>query len=168
MAGLVNVLKLWLGYIWVITALAVSITGFMNLESVAEVLFVKGGFQVTENWRGGAIDSVKVHEDYRTIIHEPVFAGLLTEKKQGFIRIDWVSDQGLPDIIVEAVDYNSDGRVDFTMELNTIDNRVNFHSKQSKDFTLMDEKLLVFDKSRSIRIKIKRRRSDLVKIGLPN
>lgn len=161
MARLAKVLKPWLGYSWLITALTVSITGFMNLESVAEVLFVKGGFQVTENWRGGAIDYVKVHEDYQTIVHQPVSAGLLTEKGQGFIRIDWVSAQGLPEIIFEAVDYDSDGRVDFTMELNTIDNRVNFHSERSKDFMLMDEKLLVFEESRSIRIKIKRHRSNL-------
>lgn len=168
MAKLAKVLKPWLGYIWLITVLAVSITGFMNMESVAEVLFVKGGFQVTENWRGGDIAHVKVHEAYQTIIHRPVFAGLLTEKNQGFIRIDWVSAQGLPEIILEAVDYDSDGRADFTLELNTIDNRVQLHSERNKDFILMDKKLLVFEESRSIRVKIKRRRSSLVKIGLPN
>lgn len=158
MAGWVKNLKPWLGYIWMVAALTVSIIGFLNMESVAEVLIVRRGFQVTENWRGGEIGSVKVHEDYRTIFHEPVFEGLLTEKKSGFIRIDWTSDQRLPVKIVEAVDYDLDGKVDFTIRFNTSDNKVDFHSNQGRDFRLADEKLLVLDKSRSLRIKIKEQR----------
>ncbi len=157
MVGWIKKLKLWLGYIWMVAALSLSIIGFINLESVAEVLIVRRGFQITENWRGGKISSVGEHGDYRTIFHEPVFEGWLTEKKRGFIRIDWTSDKRLPVRIIETVDYDRNGKVDFTIRLNTSDNKVDFHSNRGKDFMIADEKLLVFDKSRSLRIKIKER-----------
>lgn len=151
-----NYLKPWLGYIWVIAAILVSVMGFVNLESVAEVLIIKRGFQVTENWRGGKVDSVKVHDGYQTIIHQPVFDGLLSKKSRGFIRIDWTSEQELPVKIVEAIDYNHDGRVDFIIRLNTSNNIVDFHSYHGRNLALADEKVLVFEGSRSLRIRINR------------
>lgn len=151
-----NYLKPWLGYIWVIAAIFVSIIGLINQGSIAEVFIIQRGYQVTENWRGGKVDSVKVHDGYQTIIHQPVFEGLLTKKSHGFIRIDWTSEQELPAKIVEVVDYNHDGRVDFIIRLNTSNNTVDFHSYHGRNLALMDEKVLVFERSRSLRIKIHR------------
>lgn len=152
----INYLKPWLGYIWAAAAILVSVTGFVNLGSIADVFVIKSGFQVTENWRGGQVDSVKVHDGYQTIIHQPVFEGLLNETNRGFIRIDWTSDPALPVEIVEAVDYDHDGRIDFTIRLNTSNNTVDFRSYHGCNFMLADEKVLVFDSSRSLRIKIHR------------
>lgn len=135
-----------------------SMVGFSNQGPLME--FIQHNFQVTENWRGGRINSIKLHNGYRTIIHQPVFEGLLTETDRGFIRIDWISDSehGLPDKIVETFDYNHDGRIDFKIRLNTSNNTVVFYSCHGPDLALSGEKVLVFEKSRSLRINIPRRR----------
>ena len=158
MTGWVKFLKPWLGCTWVVTAIVIAIAGFSNPGPFMN--FFNRRFQVTENWRGGKINSVKFHEGYRTIVHQPVFEGLLTETGRGFVRIDWASENEcrLPDVIVETFDYNNDGKIDFKIRLNTFKNTVVFHSYCGPDLTLSDEKVLVFDKSRSLRINIHKRR----------
>lgn len=154
----VNYLKPGLGYLWMITALLASVAGLANLGAIEEVLFIKRGFQVTENWGGGRTDSVIIHDKYRTVIHQPVFAGLWSETDRGFIKIDWIGEPELPVRIAEAVDYDHDNRTDFIIKLNTVDNEVEFQSNQGRNLRPADEKVLVFNKSRSLRINIRRGR----------
>ena len=59
------------------------------------------------------------HGTYRTIIHRPVYDGLMGERREGFIQIKWQSTAGLPPMIRETVDYDGYDKADFLVTLDT-------------------------------------------------
>jgi hypothetical protein len=59
------------------------------------------------------------HGNHKTAIHRPVFDALIGKTKEGFIQINWEPVTGLPRVINEGFDYNSDGKEDFNIVLNT-------------------------------------------------
>jgi hypothetical protein len=79
--------------------------------------------KVTPIYTGGEVTQTIQHEGYETLIYQPVFDGLVCERKNGFIQIGWKPTQDrLPELINETVDFDRDGKNDFRIDLNTSTN----------------------------------------------
>lgn len=98
------------------------------------------------------------HGSYHTHIHRPVFDGLFWEKRTGFVQIDWKTDQPLPEKIEEKVDFDRDGNTDFQVTLDTQANTAMLTPFDSRVVSLSKEELLVFERSRTVRIVLKQAR----------
>jgi hypothetical protein len=76
--------------------------------------------------------------------------------KKGFIQLDWITESSFPDYIAEDVDYDSDGAVDFRLELNTIKNTAVLIPYRSSVRALSDERVMSPENQRTVRINLVR------------
>jgi hypothetical protein len=112
-------LKTILGYTAAVLAMFVVLTTFLGNSYFSNKLVSATGIKVSPWYTGGEIVKVVEHDTYMTLIHRPVFDGLIGERQEGFIQINWKSRTGLPQVIQETVDYDGDNRADFLVTLNT-------------------------------------------------
>jgi hypothetical protein len=102
------------GYLWAALALPVVLATFFGMEGFARGFVGMTGLRISPWFSGGEISREVDHGTYRTLIHEPVFQGLLGERRNGFVQVDWKPAEGstLPDSIGEAIDLDGDGAAD--------------------------------------------------------
>ena len=117
-----NHVKSILGYTIAVLTIFVALVAFMGNDPLRRVLMSKSGLSVTPLYTGGDIVRTIDHGGYKTDIHQTVFAGLFSEREQGFIQIDWVKSTQLPEVIVEDIDFDDDRQIDFTIIYDTVDN----------------------------------------------
>jgi hypothetical protein len=77
------------------------------------------GVRISPWITGDAIAYTIPHDGYRTVIHKPVFMGLLWETRDGFVQVEWTPREAAPARIDEEIDYDGDGRADFRVQWNT-------------------------------------------------
>jgi hypothetical protein len=112
-------IKSILGYSWAVLAFLIALVTFLGNDYLSQKLASATGIAVSPRYSGGEIVRVIDHGAYRTLIHRPVFDGLIGETKMGFVQINWEPSAGLPAVIREGIDYNGDSREDFIISLNT-------------------------------------------------
>ena len=112
-------LKGTLGYIWAFPALFIVLATFLGNSYFSGKLASATGLTVSPWFSGGEIVRMIDHGTYKTYIHRPVFDALIGERREGFIQLNWEPFAGLPPVIQEKIDYNSDNREDFLITLNT-------------------------------------------------
>lgn len=59
-------------------------------------------------------------------IRKPVFDGLIGERKNGFVQVDWRGN--IPEIIIDTLDFNFDGVPDFSVSINRKEIKTEFAS----------------------------------------
>jgi hypothetical protein len=112
-------LKSLLGYIWAAAAIIIALATFLGQNYFSRALAAATGITVNPRYSGGEIVKTVDHVNYKTAMHRPVFDALIGQTKEGFIQINWAPASGLPQVISEGFDYNSDGKEDFIVTLNT-------------------------------------------------
>ena len=112
-------LKSILGYMAAILASFIVLATFFGNDYFSYKFASATGIHVSPWYTGGEIVKVIEHDTYRTIIHRPVYDGLMGERREGFIQIKWQSTAGLPPVIHETVDYDGDNKADFLVTLDT-------------------------------------------------
>jgi hypothetical protein len=115
-----TLLKRIAGYTLAALATPLVMATFMGWEFWSQQLASASGVKVSPWYTGGEVARTVAHGSYRTLIHRPVFDGLLWEAEEGFVQIQWTPLAALPAAIREAVDYDGDGRDDFQVELDTM------------------------------------------------
>jgi len=110
-------IKTIIGYFLAALALPVVLATFMGLELWSHNLASSTRITISPWFSGGEVIRTIDHERYQTLIHRPVFDGLLKERKEGFVQVDWAPLSGLPGLIKEDIDFGGDGRKDFLVEL---------------------------------------------------
>ena len=108
------------GYAWAVACLAVVLTTFIGNEYFSERLASATGITVSPRFSGGEVIRSVDHGTYKTVIHRPVFDGLIGEREDGFIQIEWQPVTALPPLIEDAVDFTGDGKEDFAFRLDTV------------------------------------------------
>lgn len=119
-------LKTILGYGWAALMVPLVLATFIGMNDWATTLVRATGVTINPHYNGGEVVATVDHGAYQAKLHRAVFDGLLSDRAEGFIQIDWApvaKDGRLPDAIEEPVDFDRDGRFDFTVRLDTKSNR---------------------------------------------
>jgi hypothetical protein len=95
--------------------MGVAMQGFVL--GLSNYLASTTGIKVSPRFTGGEVDRIIDHGAYRTVIHRPVFDGLIGKRQDGFIQIEWQPITALPPVIEEKIDFTGDGKGDFTCRL---------------------------------------------------
>lgn len=119
-----------LAYFLAALAVPITIAFFVGMTPLAEALVKATGLKVSPWYDGGEVVRTIKHDGYATRIHRPVFDGLVGEKKEGFVRIDWVPSKELPPKIKEGIDINDDGKVDVVVNLDTSASKATINPKR--------------------------------------
>jgi hypothetical protein len=76
--------------------------------------------KVSPWFSGGEVARNIDHGIYATRIYHPVFAGLIGQRSEGFVQVDWEKTASMPAQIDELVDLDGDGKPDFRIQWNTL------------------------------------------------
>jgi hypothetical protein len=149
-----NRLRKYMGYGWALMAVPIIFTTFIGMDAWAKKLVEFTGLKVSSIYTGGEVTQTIKHEGYETLIHRPVFDGLLCEQKDGFVQIEWKAQDRLPESINEMIDFDKDGKNDFRIEINTTTNNSQLESYSSK--VISAGKVLVLKNQRLVRVSLKK------------
>jgi hypothetical protein len=148
-------LRKLLAYVWALMAVPIILTTFMGMKSWAKKLVDFTGLRVSPLYTGGKVVQTIRHEGYETLIHQPVFDGLLCERKKGFVQIGWkATGDGLPESIDDTVDFDRDGKDDFRIKLNTTTNQGQLEPHSLSVVALGE--ILVLENERIVRVTLKK------------
>jgi hypothetical protein len=149
-----NRLKSILGHTWAILALPIMLATFMGLDYWAKSLAKITDVKISPWFSGGEIIRTLAHENYKTILHRPVFDGLFGERKEGFVQVNWVPlGENLPPVINEEIDIDGDGTNDFHIQFNTLTNRT--YLTDHSDRIIGIEAVYNLGKERAIRVQLR-------------
>ena len=141
------------GYILAALAVPVVLAVFIGQNYWMKELVAITGVKVSPWETGGDVIITIDHGEYQTSIHEQVFQGLLGEKKEGLVQVDWQPAKNLPDHIHEYVDYDADGKNDFYIELDTKSNQAYVLPLQTGVIGL--KKSYILKDGQAVRVRVK-------------
>ncbi len=136
---LLIILKSILGITYMMITVIIGIMLFMNIDENGEKFIKKFEIKETEKILGGEIIKVVDYDNYKLRIHKPVFPGIFKERKKGFVQIDWFSNDSLPDNINEGIDYDNDGLNNFSVDLDTVNDKAVLTAYSDNVLNLMDK-----------------------------
>jgi hypothetical protein len=92
---------------------------FVGLGVWEKALATGTGIHVSPRFTGGEVRQTIDHGTYRTMLHRPVFDGLVSERENGFVQIDWVPQEkiSLPALLEEEFDIDGNGSIDCSVRL---------------------------------------------------
>jgi hypothetical protein len=108
-----------LGYAWAFLAVVIVLATFMANGYFSHKFVSATSLTVSPRLTGGDVARVNEHGSYKTMIHGPVFDGLIGERSTGFIQINWEPIGELPPILEERIELGGKGIIDFTVRLDT-------------------------------------------------
>lgn len=92
-----------LDYGWAALTLVIVLATFLGNSYFSQRLAAATGVRVSPWFTGGEVASVIERGDYRAYVHRPVFDGLIGERAEGFLQIDWKPAEALPAVITETI-----------------------------------------------------------------
>jgi hypothetical protein len=128
---------------------------FINWESWRMNLGFATGLTVSPRFTGGAVEHYIDRGDYQIQIHRPVFDGLITQRRDGFVQVDWTPIGRVPKHFEEPIDFDQDGQVDFVIRWDT-NNGVAELSSSNPEIVVGIREVLKLTDAWSVRIKLKR------------
>lgn len=116
----------FLAYSWAFVCILLVPITFINNDSFAHSLAKLPFMKVNPKFTGGELGREVPHATYKTLIYRPVFSALIGESSLGMVQVKWVGNELLPERIVESVDYDLDGKADFSVDIDTRKNTTAF------------------------------------------
>ncbi|UCD53404.1 MAG: hypothetical protein JSW27_12285 [Phycisphaerales bacterium] len=145
--------RTYLAYAWALMAGPLVLATFMGMSFWAEKLVAVTGLRVHPIYSGGEVAQTIEHGEYKTLIHHPVFDGLIGERNEGFVQIEWHPlGESLPDHIEEHIDFDQDGRSDFRIALTTGTNEAEFEPSNQSVLSL--DTILTIQSGRLFRVSL--------------
>jgi hypothetical protein len=77
------------------------------------------GLTLAPSINGGGVTMAIPHGAYEAQVHRMVFDGLIGQRREGFIQVDWTPLTSLPGSIDEEIDADADGKPDFRVAVDT-------------------------------------------------
>lgn len=107
--------KIIAGVTWAMAGMILIIILFPFLNSfsssVAKLPFMK----INANYSGGTAASEIIAEGCTIVVRKPVFDGLIGERKNGFVQVDWRGN--VAEKMSDSIDYDLDGAPDFLVQI---------------------------------------------------
>jgi hypothetical protein len=151
----VQKLKSGLGYSWAVLCLVAILATFLGLGFWERTLARETGIHVSPRFTGGEVRHTIDHGLYRTVLHRLVFDGLVSDRSEGFVQIDWMprENQPLPTVIMEDLDIDGDASVDLTVRVDTIAGTAQLMRKEA--WVLDPETLISAGSERILRVRLR-------------
>jgi hypothetical protein len=105
--------KIFAGIIWAFAGLIVIIVLFPGLNSLSGSVSRLPFMKIHPRYTGGEVAYQVVEKCCTLNIRKPVFNGFFSDRKSGFVQLDWHGS--LPEIINDTIDYDKDGVTDFSV-----------------------------------------------------
>jgi hypothetical protein len=101
-------------FVYFLAALGVPLVliTFMGAGTWMNLLVSNTGLHISPLYTGGEVRYHSIQNGYQVAIHEPVFAALIGESKEGFVQVDF-GPKSTIGLIDAAIDYDNDGEPDF-------------------------------------------------------
>ena len=109
--------KIITGIIWAFLCLILILVFFPGFNRFSRSLANLPFMKINPNYTGGEIAYERIQANCTIVTKEPVFDGLLKERKKGFVQIDWRGD--IPGEINDTIDFDLDNTPDFGIRINT-------------------------------------------------
>jgi len=110
--------KIIAGIVWAFAGLILILVLFPGLNSFSESLSGLPFMKINPNYTGGEVSKQIISEGCTLDIRIPVFDGLIGERKNGFIQLDWRGN--LPEKISDTIDYDFDNKPDFRIMIDRL------------------------------------------------
>ncbi len=142
------------GYTWAGLCLVVVLATFVGWGFWEKTLATGTGLHISPRFSGGEIRQTIDHESYRVLLHRLVFDGLVGERAEGFVQIDWVpqKNQSLPSVLEEDFDIDGDNTVEIRVRLDTVSGKAELLRKTS--WVLGLEPVISADSERILRVRL--------------
>ena len=112
-------IRVILGYSLAVLGVPMVLATFIGMDTWAKAFVSVTGLKVSPLFTGDDTAFTVSREGYETRVHRPVFMGLLCDRREGFIQIDFGPLDAVPATLDEPVDYDRDGTTDFRIQLDT-------------------------------------------------
>jgi hypothetical protein len=109
--------KIIAGIFWAFLCLILIIVLFPGLNNFSAATSKLTFMKINPRYTGGEAAGQVITPGCTLVIRKPVFSGLFTERKNGFVQLDWHGK--LPYEIIDTIDYNFDKIPDFMIRINT-------------------------------------------------
>jgi len=148
-------IRSYLAYSWAILAAPIVLATFMGNEPLSKKLVEVTGLHVHPIYTGGEVAKTIDHGTYQTLLHRPVFDGLVGETDTGFVQIHWqAKDANLPASIDEQIDFDADGTNDLRVRLNTATQGINAEISDARVVSV--DHAIVVPNGRIVRVNLRR------------
>jgi hypothetical protein len=109
--------KMVAGIVWAITCLILILILFPGMGSFSQNTARLPFMKINPNYTGGEVSRQILTGNCTIDIRKPVFDGLLKERKNGFVQIDWRGE--MPTEFTDTIDYDLDMKPDFSVTINS-------------------------------------------------
>ncbi len=129
-------IKIIAGITWAIIGLVMIIILFPGLTNFSTSLASLKFMKINPHYTGGEAGMKYINEGCTLEVRKPVFDGLLTERKHGFVQLEWRGD--VPLTIIDTIDYDLDHDPDFSVfvDRNNLKTIVNPFNKTVEDISV--------------------------------
>ncbi len=104
-------IKIIAGITWAVACLVLIIILFPGLNGFSAAASKLTFMKIHPRYSGGEVADQIVSGSCTLDIRKPVFKGLVSDRKRGFVQIDWRGN--IPEIINDTIDYDLDNKPDF-------------------------------------------------------
>lgn len=108
-------IKLLSGIIWALLCLVLVLALFPQMNALSGSFARLPFMKINPRYSGGEVVDHIVRHNYTIDIRKPVFNGLIGEKRNGFVQVDWRGQ--IPDVLDDTIDYDLDTRADFRIHI---------------------------------------------------
>jgi hypothetical protein len=148
-------IKSFMAYFWALLMAPLVLATFMGMPFFADRLVAVTGLHVHPVYTGGEVARTIEHGPFQTLIHRPVFDGLIRATSRGFVQVQWrPTDANLPDQIDEPIDFDADGTDDFRICLHTRTNEADLISSDPR--VLAVDAVIAVGNARLVRVRLRR------------
>jgi len=108
-----------IGWIWAVLCALLAPALFFSFEKTPQILADITGMKISPIYSGGEIAQTIIAPGYKVFVHRPVFDGLFSERKDGFIQLDFEPNGQFPATIEQDFSYTKNGSHGFRLFLDT-------------------------------------------------
>jgi hypothetical protein len=148
-------LKSGFGYTWAALCIVVVLATFLGLGFWERTLAKGTGIHVSPRFSGGEVRQIIDHDTYQTKLHRLVFDGLVSDRAEGFVQIDWVprENQSLPAIVEEEFDIDGDGSIEIRVRVDMVAGKAEL--LRQVPWVLGIDQLIAADSERILRVQLR-------------
>jgi hypothetical protein len=152
-------MKSGFGTTWAVLCFVLVLATFLGLGFWERTLAEGTGIRISARFSGGEVRKVVDHGSYQSLVHRLVFDGLVADRAEGFVQIDWVPAKGqtLPALLEEDFDIDGDGLNEVRLRVDVTQGKAELVRDASWVVGL--DPLIAADSERILRVRLRNPRS---------